>query len=71
MIKPLESVFFTNRRGCCGIVLGENENTGERCLYAGAVSGDDQKAGEIEILTWGNKVNTTRLESMLSKLKGA
>ena len=67
-MKSIDSMWFNTAQGAFGIVLGEND-MGERKLYAGVCSGDDQKADEQAILSWGNKVNIGMLEGMIAKTK--
>ena len=68
-MRPIDSIWFNNRTGTCGFVVGEDEHTGERHLYGGVVNGGDLKADEIEVTTWGSKVNITKIITLLSKLK--
>lgn len=67
-MKVIDSMWFTTSQGLFGLVVGENE-MGERKLYAGVVSGLDQKADERAILSWGNKVNISLLEGLIAKTK--
>jgi len=67
-MKAIDSMWFNHRKGCFGLVIGEDETTGERSLYGGGVNGNDPAADLVEALTWGNKVNMTRLCALLSKL---
>ena len=68
-MKVIDSIWFSNRMGHCGFVIGEDESTGEQKLYAGVVSGFDQKIDEQELLDWGNKVNFGVLSGFLAKLR--
>ena len=67
-MKVIDSIWFNTLQGICGLVVGENE-MGERKLYAGVVSGLDQKADEEAILSWGNKVSISLLEGLIAKTK--
>ncbi len=67
-MKVIDSMWFTTSQGQFGLVVGENE-MGERKLYAGVVSGLNQKADEQAILSWGNKVNIGILEGLIAKTK--
>jgi len=67
-MKVIDSTWFNNNQGSFGFVVGENE-MGERKLYAGVVSGFDQKADERAILSWGNKVNIGLMEGLIAKTK--
>jgi len=49
-------MWFSMVQGHFGLVVGENEMV-ERKIYAGVVSGLNQKADEEAILSQGNKVN--------------
>lgn len=69
MSKVIDSMWFNTFRGSFGIILTEDETTGERKLYAGASAGFDQQADEQAILSWGNKVNLGLLESLLARAK--
>lgn len=69
MSKAIDSTWFNTIQGSFGIVLAENETTGERRLYAGVCKGDDQQADEQAIISWGNKVNLSMLESLIARAK--
>lgn len=66
--KVIDSMWFNTAQGSFGIVVGENE-TGKRQLYAGVVSGLDQKADEEAILSRGKKVNIGTLKGLIAKTK--
>ena len=67
-MKVIDSIWFNTLQGVCGLVVGENER-GERKIYAGVVSGFNQKADEEEILSWGNKVSISLLKGLIDKTK--
>lgn len=67
-MRVIDSIWFSNRQGHCGFVIGHDETTGKRKLYAGVVSGYDQGADEQELLAWGNKVNQDILGRFLERL---
>lgn len=69
MSKVIDSVWFNTPQGSFGLVVGEDEMTGERKLYAGVVSGLDEKTDEQQILAWGNKVSVSILEGLIAKTK--
>ena len=69
-MKVIDSMWFNTVQGTFGFVIGENE-MGERKLYAGVVSGCDQKADEQAILEWGSKVNIGMMEALIAKTKKA
>ena len=64
-------MWFNTAQGSFGIILAEDETTGERKLYAGVAAGFDQQADEQAILSWGNKVNIGLLEGLIAKTKKA
>ncbi len=68
-MKVIDSIWFNTRQGHFGFVIGENETTGERRLYAGVVPGFCQAADEQELLDWGTKVNIGMMESLIAKTK--
>jgi len=67
-MRVIDSMWFTTLQGQFGFVVGENK-MGQRKLYAGIVSGLDQKADEHAILDWGNKVNIGLMEGLIAKTK--
>lgn len=67
-MKAIDSIWFSTLQGTFGFVLGEN-GRGERKIYAGVVSGLDQKVDEQTILSWGNKVNIGKMEGLIAKTK--
>ena len=68
-MKVIDSIWFSTIQGDFGFVVGEDETTGERKLYAGVVSGLDQKCDEQAILDWGNIVNIKLMEELIAKTK--
>ena len=60
-MKVIDSMWFSTMQGNFGLVVGENE-MGARRIYAGVVSGLDQKADEQAILDWGNKLKAIDLK---------
>jgi len=68
-MKVIDSMWFNTAQGSFGIILAEDETTGERKLYAGVAAGFDQQADEQAILSWGNKVNIGLLEGLIAKTK--
>ncbi|KKL71570.1 hypothetical protein LCGC14_2093560 [marine sediment metagenome] len=69
MSKVIDSMWFNTMQGSFGIILAEDETTGERKLYAGVVDGFNQDADEQAILSWGNKVNIGMLQALIAKTK--
>ncbi len=68
-MKAIDSMWFNTLQGSFGFVIGENETTGERKLYAGVCNGQDQKKDEQLILSWGNKVNIGLMEGLIARVK--
>jgi len=68
-VKVIDSMWFNTLQGSFGFVVGEDETTGKRRLYAGVVSGLDQKEDEEAILSWGNKVTLGMMEGLIAKTK--
>lgn len=54
-MKVTDTIWFTNKDGCIGIVVTEGDITGYRKAYIGAASGTDEKADTQYILDWGSK----------------
>ncbi len=67
MSKLIDSMWFNTDQGHFGIILAEDETTGELKLYAGVVAGFDQQADERAILSWGHKVNIGMLAGLLAR----
>jgi len=78
-MKIIDSFWFTNPTtttaiypppfGTVGIVIGEDETTGERKAYIGTAQGFEQKADEKRILEWGTELGAGRIEELLQLLK--
>ncbi len=69
-MKVIETLWFTNKDGCIGIVIGEEDITGDRKAYIGPASGTDEKADNEQILAWGNKFSLDTAKRILYFLKG-
>lgn len=54
-MRVLETLWFTGINGCIGIVVGEEDVTGDRKAYIGVASGANEKADQESILGLGNK----------------
>jgi len=52
-MKVIEVVWFTNSRGCYGIVVGESELTKERKAFISLVSGNDEVSDTQYALEYG------------------
>ena len=71
-MKVIESLWFTNLDGCIGIVVVEEDVTGDRKAYIGPASGTDKRADTEQISAWGNKFSldtTLRLRHLLTEKK--
>jgi len=71
-MKVIETLWFTNRDGCIGIVIIEEDVTGDRKAYIGPGSGHNQKADTEQIMAWGNKFSldtALRLRHLLTEKK--
>jgi len=69
-MKVIDSLWFTNLDGCIGIIVIEEDITGDRKAYIGPASGKDEKADTEAILAWGNKFSldvTERIHRYLTK----
>lgn len=69
-MKIIETMWFTNRDGCIGIVVIQEDVTGDRKAYIGPVPGADEKADTESILAWGNKFSldtVLRLRHLLTE----
>ncbi len=49
-MKVIETLWFSNIAGCIGIVVIEEDVTGDRKAYIGPISGTDEKADTEQIL---------------------
>ena len=67
-MKAVDSMWFNTAQGSFGIVLGQDEITGEFKVYAGIATCLNQQADEELILSYGNKVNIAMLMSMISRV---
>jgi len=54
-MKVIDTIWFNNRDGCIGIVVVEEDVTGDRKAYIGPASGTNGKRDTEAILAWGNK----------------
>lgn len=66
-MKILDAMWFSSRGGYCGLVVGEDELTGEKMAYIGVVSGNNEKVDAQEVAQWGCKVNLRRLNEIIKK----
>jgi len=69
-VKVLADYWFNDMRGgIVGIVVGEDEVTGERKAYIGAVEGYNQAVDKESILDGGQKLPLSFLEGLVKWLK--
>lgn len=54
-MKVIETLWFTNFTGTCGIALGKEDITGDPVAYIGVVEGKDEKADTESIINLGTK----------------
>lgn len=69
-MKTIETLWFTGMSGCIGIVVIEEDITGDRKAYIGPASGTDEKADTEQIISLGNKFSldtAQRIEHHLTK----
>ncbi len=66
-MKVLDTMWFNSRAGHCGLVVGEDETTGEKKAYMGVVSGLSEEMDTKEITEWGCKVSLRRLNEIIKK----
>jgi len=68
-MKIIDALWFTNIDGCIGIIVIEEDVTGDRKAYIGSARGKDQKVDTEKILAWGNKFSIDTAERILLSLK--
>ena len=68
-MKVIDSLWFTNIKGTVGIVILEEDVTGDRKAYIGVVSGEDEKADTETIIAWGNKLSLDTAQRIVHFLK--
>jgi len=69
-MKVIDAIWFTNIRGTVGIVIGEDEITGEKKAYIGVVEGNDVKEDIELIKSWGNPFPLETVERMKILMAG-
>ena len=67
-MKVLDKLWFTYSQGCIGIVVGEDDVTGDRIAYIGIGDGADEKVDTEAILAWGNKFSLDTAQWLVSYL---
>lgn len=68
-MKIIDSLWFTTIDGSIGIIVIEEDVTGDRKAYIGPASGKDEKADTEKIIAWGNKFSIDTAERILHFLK--
>lgn len=71
--KPMQitKVFwFTDTRGCFGIVTGKDEVTGEKKAYIGHASGVSEDADAKYIAENGAKISRKQIEELYLEMEG-
>ena len=63
-MKVLDKLWFTNKDGCIGIVVIEEDVTGDRKAYIGVGQGNSEEVDTEQILAWGNKFSVDILERL-------
>jgi len=69
-MKVIDSLWFTNMKGTVGIVILEEDVTGDRKAYIGMVEGLDEQTDREALLAWGNPFSldtAQRIEHFLKK----
>ncbi len=68
MMKSVYDTWFQSLGGPCGIIVAENELTGERKAYIGVASGLNIEHDTQAILELGTKISVDRLQEILKHL---
>lgn len=71
-MKVIETLWFTNIKGTAGIVILEEDVTGDRKAYIGVVDGLNAQTDREALLAWGNKFSldtALRLRHFLTEKK--
>ncbi|MBA7716799.1 hypothetical protein ES703_125877 [subsurface metagenome] len=68
-MKVIDITWFTGMKGCVGIVIGEDENTGERKAFIGAANGRNENADAKAIIDWGTRLSVAVLQDIIKKLE--
>ncbi len=67
-MRVVDSLWFTNNRGTIGIVIIQEDVTGERKAYIGIGDGHNEKADTQSIVDWGNPLSISVLGWIWSQL---
>ena len=68
-MKVIDTTWFTGAKGCVGIVIGEDENTGERKAFIGVANGRNGNADAEAISAWGIRLSVAVLQDIIKKLE--
>jgi len=68
-MKVIDTIWFTGMNGCVGIVIGEDENTGERKAFIGTANGRNENADAEAITAWGIRLSVVVLHDKIKKLE--
>ena len=69
-MKILDRLWFSNRRGTVGIITIEEDVTGDRKTYIGAVPiVVNEERDTEEIIAWGNKLSLDTIQRIAHFLK--
>ncbi|GAJ21933.1 unnamed protein product, partial [marine sediment metagenome] len=63
------TTWFAGAKGCVGIVIGEEEFTGERKAFIGAANGRNENADAEAITAWGIRLSVAVLQGLIKKLE--
>ncbi|GAI87289.1 unnamed protein product [marine sediment metagenome] len=67
-MKVIDTLWFTNLKGTAGIVILEEDVTGDRKAYIGVVDGLNEQTDREALLAWGNKFSLSTAEQIVQKL---
>ncbi|GAH81524.1 unnamed protein product [marine sediment metagenome] len=68
-MKVLEAIWFTNNQGgTSGIIIVEEDVTGNRKAYIGVGNGIDEKADIEDILAWGSEFSLDTIDKIHHKV---
>ena len=71
-MKVIDTLWFTNIKGTAGLVILEEDVTGDRKAYIGVVDGLNEQTDREALLAWGNRFSldtAQRIEHFLKKVK--
>lgn len=68
-MRITRTFWFTQSGGpCIGIVIGEDENTGEKKAYVGTADGIDEELDAKSISRYGGKLNEHTVQQIAAAL---